>query len=188
VLINSPACFGFQVPSSGGYNFLIYKLLQSVCVSGRCGLLFLWCGHLLWNAPQFHSRGKGGRCVELTLPPSCAECLKIWDPNLLEPSGPVQACNGTALPFTPSSAAVRMCHGLRQCRVAVDSHLINSTLPAYGRNVPAGCSVGVVLDRRGTALSGQCLKKGTMDVPSGRWYRCVKPSAYVKTWSSVVKW
>jgi hypothetical protein len=30
VLINSPACFGFQMPSSGCYNFLIYKLLQSL--------------------------------------------------------------------------------------------------------------------------------------------------------------
>jgi hypothetical protein len=30
VLINSPTCFSFQVPSSGGYNFLIYKLLQFV--------------------------------------------------------------------------------------------------------------------------------------------------------------
>jgi hypothetical protein len=47
VLINSPTCFGFQVPSSGGYSFLIYKVLQVVCVSGRRGLLFPWCGHLL---------------------------------------------------------------------------------------------------------------------------------------------
>jgi hypothetical protein len=30
VLINFPTCFGFQVPSSGGYNFLIYKPLQFV--------------------------------------------------------------------------------------------------------------------------------------------------------------
>jgi len=43
--------------------------------------------------------GEGGRCVGLTtLPPSCADCLEIWEPlNLLEPSGPVQACNGIAL-------------------------------------------------------------------------------------------
>ena len=42
---------------------------------------------------------KGGRCVGLTtLPPSCADCLEIWGLNLLEPSGPVQACNGIALP------------------------------------------------------------------------------------------
>jgi hypothetical protein len=27
------------------------------------------------------SWGKGGRCVGLTtLPPTCAECLEIWDP------------------------------------------------------------------------------------------------------------
>jgi hypothetical protein len=30
-------------------------------------------------------------CARLTtLPLSCADYLKIWDPNLLEPSGPVQ--------------------------------------------------------------------------------------------------
>ena len=43
--------------------------------------------------------GKGGRCVGLTtVPPSCADCLKSGSLNLLEPSGPVQACNGLALP------------------------------------------------------------------------------------------
>ena len=38
---------------------------------------------------------KGGRCLGLTtLPPSCADCLEIW-----EPSGPIQASNEIALPF-----------------------------------------------------------------------------------------
>jgi hypothetical protein len=33
--------------------------------------------------------GKGGRCVGLTtLPPSCADCLQIWEP------GPLRACPG----------------------------------------------------------------------------------------------
>jgi len=33
--------------------------------------------------------GKGGRCVWLTtLPPSCVDCLQIW-----EPQPAVQACN-----------------------------------------------------------------------------------------------
>jgi hypothetical protein len=36
------------------------------------------------------------KCVGLTtLPPSCADCLKIWEPQLLEPF--VKACNGTYL-------------------------------------------------------------------------------------------
>ena len=34
------------------------------------------------------------------LPPSCAVVTKSGNLNFLEPSGPVQACNGTALPFT----------------------------------------------------------------------------------------
>jgi len=42
--------------------------------------------------------GKGGRCVGLTtLQFSCADCPEIL--NLLEPNGPVQACNGVALPL-----------------------------------------------------------------------------------------
>ena len=46
--------------------------------------------------------GKGSWCVGLTtLPPSWANCLDSGSLNLLEPSGPVQACNGIALPFYP---------------------------------------------------------------------------------------
>jgi len=46
------------------------------------------------------SGGKGGRCVRLTtLPPSCAVVTKSGSFNFLEPSGPVQACNWTALPL-----------------------------------------------------------------------------------------
>ena len=48
--------------------------------------------------------GKGGRCVRLTtLPPSCAVVTKSGSLNFLEPSGPLRACNGTALPL-PYSA------------------------------------------------------------------------------------
>jgi hypothetical protein len=46
------------------------------------------------------SGGKGGRCVRLTtLPPSCAVVMKSGNLNFLEPSGPLQSCNGTTLPF-----------------------------------------------------------------------------------------
>jgi len=42
--------------------------------------------------------GKGGRCVRLTtLPPSCAVIMKSGNLNFLEPSGPLRACNRTAL-------------------------------------------------------------------------------------------
>jgi len=46
--------------------------------------------------------GKGGRCVGLsTLPPIHVPIvLKSGSLNLLEPLGPVHACNGIALPFT----------------------------------------------------------------------------------------
>ena len=44
--------------------------------------------------------GKVGWCVRLaTLPPSRAVVTKSGNLNFLEPSGPVQACNGTALNY-----------------------------------------------------------------------------------------
>ena len=44
--------------------------------------------------------GKSGRCVRLTiLPPFCAVVIKSGNLKFLEPSGPLQACNGTALPL-----------------------------------------------------------------------------------------
>jgi hypothetical protein len=50
------------------------------------------------------SWGKGGRCVRLTtLLPSCAVVMKSGNLNCLEPSGPLQACNETALPYLPLS-------------------------------------------------------------------------------------
>jgi len=35
--------------------------------------------------------GKDGRCVELTLPPSRADCFEIWEPH---PPGTLWACPG----------------------------------------------------------------------------------------------
>ena len=42
--------------------------------------------------------GKGGRCVGLTtLPPSCPDCLEIWELQLPGTLMACQACNGIAL-------------------------------------------------------------------------------------------
>ena len=58
---------------------------------------------------------KSGRCVRLTtLPQSWAVVIKSGNLNFLEPSGPLQACNGTALPvfiiheYTAQPPNVRM--------------------------------------------------------------------------------
>jgi len=60
---------------------------------GRISLLLKW-------VPGVFPRGKGDRCVRLTtLPPSCAIVMKSGNLNFLKPSGPLQACNGTALPL-----------------------------------------------------------------------------------------
>ena len=50
--------------------------------------------------PGVFPGGKGGWCVRLTtLPPSRAIVMKSGKLNFLEPSGPLQACNRTALPL-----------------------------------------------------------------------------------------
>jgi len=47
---------------------------------------------------EYFLGGKGSRCIRLTtLPPSCAVVTKSGNLNFLEPSGPGQAWNGTAL-------------------------------------------------------------------------------------------
>ena len=43
------------------------------------------------------------------LPPSCAVVTKFGNLNFLEPSGPVQACNGTALPLPLPDDLVNFC-------------------------------------------------------------------------------
>jgi hypothetical protein len=48
-----------------------------------------------------------------TLPPSCAAVMKSGNLNFLEPSGPLQACNRTSLPFTLTcavSVVLYACH------------------------------------------------------------------------------
>ena len=51
-------------------------------------------------SPRNISWGKDGRCVGLTtLPLRVPIVLKSGSLKLLEPSGPVQICNGIAVPF-----------------------------------------------------------------------------------------
>jgi len=40
---------------------------------------------------EYFMGGKGGWCVELTLPSKCADCLEIWEP---QPPGTPRSCSG----------------------------------------------------------------------------------------------
>jgi len=68
-------------------------LLVALWPWGRLSLQQKW-------VPGVFRGGKGGRCIRLTtLTPSCAVVMKSENLNFLEPSWPLQACNGTALPL-----------------------------------------------------------------------------------------
>jgi hypothetical protein len=46
---------------------------------------------------EYFLGGTGGQCIGLTaLPPSCADCLEIWEPEPLGTLRGFQACNGIA--------------------------------------------------------------------------------------------
>ena len=50
-----------------------------------------WINLYQKEEPGIFLGGKEGRCVELTLPSSCADCLEIWEP---QPPGTLRACPG----------------------------------------------------------------------------------------------
>ena len=55
-----------------------------------------------------------------TLPSSCADVMESGNLNFLEPSGPLQACNGTALPLPLTNQTKRqnkMCVRNAFCKV-----------------------------------------------------------------------
>ena len=51
------------------------------------------------------------------LPPSCAVVTKSGNLNFLEPSGPLRACNGTALPIDTTDACSCVCVCVCVCDV-----------------------------------------------------------------------
>jgi len=73
-----------------------------------------------WVPGEFPG-GKCVRCLRLTtLPPSCAVVMKSGNLNFLEHSGPLQACNGTALAFyfyQIGSVSVTLCFSSRRCYI-----------------------------------------------------------------------
>jgi hypothetical protein len=82
------------------YISLCYRLLWNVPLTTKC--FYEERGFTVRDSELFwiFLRNTILRCVRLTtLPPSCAVVMKYGNLNFLELSGPLQACNGTALPL-----------------------------------------------------------------------------------------
>ena len=106
-------------------QYVYYNPLHSLVRSQMVSLQFfidiivpiaLWpWGRLrLWQkwVPRGFPGGKCGRCLRLTtLPPPCAVVMKSGNLNFLEPSGPLQACNGTDLPLPYVSSIICLSSG-----------------------------------------------------------------------------
>ena len=74
---------------------------------------------------------KCGRCVKLTTIPSfCAIVMKSVNLNFLEPSGPLQACNGTALPLC-FSWTIKCLTKLRGCAGVLSKSQPRWCVPLY---------------------------------------------------------
>ena len=74
-----------RIPMVSLEFFIDIILLTALWPWGRLSLQRKW-------VPGIFPGGKSGRCVGLTtLPPSCADCLEIWEP---QPTGTLWACPG----------------------------------------------------------------------------------------------
>jgi len=109
-------------PSWCQWIFHWHKILPiALCPWGRLSLEQKW-------VPGVFPGGKSGRCVRLTtLPPSCAVVTKSGNLNFLEPSGPLQACNGTDIPY---HYIVTYCCPLRSGTIALQ-HISRTHMRLY---------------------------------------------------------
>ena len=91
------------------------------------------------NEYQEHSWGLGGRCVRLTTSP-CRMSWKSGSLNLLEPSGPHQACNGMTLPFTSLTYVANACKSVGHGRASPLSGDIQMPASEHNPNSIRSCN------------------------------------------------
>ena len=97
----------------------IYSHLQAEIQKHHHHHIALWpWGRLILQqklVPGAFPGGKGGQCIRLTtLPPSCAVFMKSGNFTFLEPSGPLQGCNGTAFFHAIKNVFKRLDFGFSQ--------------------------------------------------------------------------
>jgi hypothetical protein len=118
--------------------------------------------------------GKGGRWVRLiTLPPSCAVVMRTGNLNFLEYSGPLQACNGTALPFYCKLELKRIFQP-RSPSKSEDRHRLllreeELTLTKRERGNSWLCSAGLSAKSKEVSMSGLPRAECTPDNSEGKY-------------------
>jgi len=148
---------------------LRYKSESSGFDSG--GVIFHWhnpSGHTIalattqslteMSARNITFGRKGGRCLVLTtLPPSCAECLEIWEP---QPPGTLRDCPGLyrdyfTFTFAISVQGTRWRSWLRHCATSrkVAGSIPHGVIGFFHRHNPSGRTMALGLTQPLTEIS-----------------------------------
>jgi len=166
-------------------------LVRSQLVSLEFQIALWPCGSLSLQqkwVPGAFPGDKCGRCVRLTtLPPSCAVVVKSGNLNFLEPSGPLQACKGTALPFTfkrQGTSEFRSQLVFAEWGVVVGRVVYHAGFSSRKIGISFAVSGGTSDDRAGVFFSAELLRFS----PATRHSTYTSYSSFIRGWHDVSSW
>jgi hypothetical protein len=115
---------------------------------------------------EYFQGGKGGRCVGLTtLPPSCADCLEIWEP---QSPGTLRACPSLWWDWFMRSEHVHK-KLVRLLGWAITPTKYNQMISQYDRSIFKNCRFTSLIQFIGRTLS---LHTATQQTDSSKSFVC----------------